>query len=353
MKKSNKDTYKKVERGIYRRGEYSFQVKMMVGGHTITETFDSVEDARAYRDSKRVAKSLDPDFKRVLESKINKRDAASFTLEHALSRYEKEVTPLKKGAYPEQCRIAKLKRYSIAKASFYKINADDVSKFLKSLITDGLSENSCRKYLALISHCYNVAIKRWRLNVTNPIKLIELPSNGKPRKRRFEADEETMLYRELGKARNPFMLPIVKLAVETAMRQGELLSLQWKDVHFEEDGSGTAELHDTKNGENRIVPLSTRAVAILRSLPRSKDKTEKAIVFPIAKEALRAAWEAARERADIKNLRFHDLRHEATSRLFELGLDKIEAAAITGHKTLQVLKDYTHLRAQKLAKKLG
>jgi len=133
------------------------------------------------------------------------------------------------------------------------------------------------------------------------------------------------------------------------MRQGELLKLQWEDLRLAKD-HGTAQLLDTKNGEDRIVPLSRKAVAILSELPRP---IEGGVIFKMTKNSVRTAWDFACKRAKIDDLRFHDLRHEATSRLFELGLDKIEAASITGHKTLQMLKDYTHLRAEKLAKKLN
>jgi integrase len=373
-----------VDKGIYQRGPYSYQVKMMVASHKISETFDTLEEARAFRDQKRVAKALDPDFKRVLEARVKKSEASSFTLTEALSRYEREVTKEKKGAYPEKCRIAKLKRYSISNVSFYCITPEDVLHFLNQLKGEGLSENSRRKYCSLISHCYNIAIKRWRLNVVNPVSSIELPSNGRPRKRRYEEGEEERFYKELAKARNPYVLPMVKFAVETAMRRGEILGLVWKDITYYEDGTGTgtAVLHDTKNGEQRIVPLSPQAVALLKALPQkertrvvllsARARTSENRIFLVAKENLRVARNAALKRARatyekecletgktpdpdfLTNLRFHDTRREATSRLFESGkFDMMEVASITGHKTLAILKDYTHLRAQRLARKMG
>ncbi len=102
-------------------------------------------------------------------------------------------------------------------------------------------------------------------------------------------------------------------------------------------------------GTRRDVPLSSRAIATLQALPRSLDGR----VFPIAAETVKKAYHTAVERAEIDDLRFHDLRHEATSRFFERGLDMMEVAAITGHKTLAMLKRYTHVRAADLARKLG
>ena len=111
-----------------------------------------------------------------------------------------------------------------------------------------------------------------------------------------------------------------------------------------------AVLPDTKNGEARSVPLTERAVAVIRALPTPINSPR---LFPrLTTEAVKRAYIRACKRAGIENLHFHDLRHEATSRLFEMGLNPMEVAAITGHKTLQMLKRYTHLNAADLARKL-
>jgi integrase len=360
---------KKVEKSITQRGDCSFQVRMMAGGHRITETFDTLNEARAFRDTKSVAKALDPDFKKVVASRVKKKEAASFTLAKALDRYSKEVTALKKGASEENYKIGKLKRYDIAKVGFYACSPDDVAAFLATLKKEGMSDNGRRKYALIISHCYTIAVKRWRLHVVNPVASIELPGNGLSRDRRLEAGEEERFFAELAKARNKYVLPLVRFAVEMAARRGELLALQWDDVRYLPDGTGTAVLYDTKNSEDRTVPLSSRAVDILKGLVRP---IKGGAVFPLSIGNLRAAREEALSRARktyekeceesgktpspdfLMNLRFHDLRHEATSRLFERGVfDSMEVASITGHKTLQMLKRYTHLRAEDLAKKLG
>lgn len=358
MKATAPETCQRIEKGIYQRGEFSYQVKMMVGGHAISETFDTIEEARSWRDSKRLGKSLDPDFKKVLESRIKKSEVRKMTLDKALDKYLLEVTPSKKGSDEEKHRINKLRRTDLAKKSFYQITPEDVLELLKGLKRDPtgprqgepLSSESKRKYASLISHVYDVARKRWRMTVTNPVADIELPPPGKSRTRRLEAGEEEALLHELSKARQAsVVVPLVRLAIETAMRQGELLALEWSDVRISGD-HGTAVLRDTKIGEQRIVPLSAHACELLGSMPRP---IKGGLVFPIGKNSLRTVWDLACKRAGIEDLRFHDLRHEATSRLFELGLDRIEAASITGHKTLQMLKNYTHLRAEKLAKKIN
>ncbi len=346
------------EKGIYQRGPYSFQVKLMVDGHLITGTFDSLEEARAYRNSKRAALALDPDAQRVLDARVKRHEVKAATLSLVLDRYQKEVSAKKKSAESEAHKIARLKRSKLAAKSIYRITPDDVVAFLKDLKRDQegplqgqpLSDSTKRKLVALLSHVFTVARRRWRMDVSNPVADIELPSPGKPRKRRLEEGEEERLLKELANARQAaIVVPMVRLAIETAMRQGELLALDWKDLRIS-GKHGTATLHDTKNGEPRIVPLNATACEILGAMPRP---LKGGPVFPIKTPALRAIWELACERASIEGLRFHDLRHEATSRLFEMGLDRIEAASITGHKTLQMLKDYTHLRAERLAQKMN
>ncbi len=131
------------------------------------------------------------------------------------------------------------------------------------------------------------------------------------------------------------------------MRQGELIRLRWEHINLDRR---TAHLPDTKNGESRTVPLSTTAIQVLHAQPQSVHGP----AFPgTTTEAIKRAYIRAVRRADIENLRFHDLRHEATTRLFEKGLNIMEVASITGHKDLRMLRRYTHLKAEDLAGKLG
>lgn len=330
----------------------------MVDGHRIVGTFDSLEEARAFRDAKRAALTLDPDAKRLLETRAKRSDVKAATLATVLDRYKKEISSKKKSAESEAHKIGRIQRSSLAKKSLYRITPEDVIAFLNGLCREQpgpmsgapLSESTKRKLAALLSHVFTVARKRWRMDVKNPVMEIELPRAGRSRNRRLEDGEEARLLAELAKARRAaVVVPLVRLATETAMRQGELLALTWSDVKIIGD-HGTALLHETKNGEGRIVPLTATACEILGSMPRP---LKGGPVFPIKTSELRAAWENACERARIEGLRFHDLRHEATSRLFELGLDRVEAASITGHRTLAMLRDYTHLRAEGLARKLN
>ncbi len=130
------------------------------------------------------------------------------------------------------------------------------------------------------------------------------------------------------------------------MRQGELLSLEWKDINLVRR---VAYLPETKNSEARSVPLSSKAVNVFSKLPRRIDGK----VFGVSGAHASKTFRETCEKLNIEDLRWHDLRHEACSRLFEKGLNPMEVASISGHKTLQMLKRYTHLRAEDLAAKLG
>jgi len=151
-------------------------------------------------------------------------------------------------------------------------------------------------------------------------------------------------------AADPEMRDIIRLALETAMRRGELSNLCWKDVDLERR---TATLYETKNGETRTTPLSPRALEILRAIRENGSEGQER-VFSKMPEAITYAMDKACKTAQLQNLHFHDLRHEATSRLFEnTDLDMMEIRSITGHKTLQMLVRYTHLRSARLADRLA
>jgi integrase len=139
---------------------------------------------------------------------------------------------------------------------------------------------------------------------------------------------------------------IITWAIETAMRRGEITAMRWEHV---DQRPRVLLIPETKNGTARRVPLSKAALAVLDALPRRID----GLVWGVQPNTISQAFEQVCEAAGIEGLTFHDLRHEATSRLFEKGLNPMEVAAITGHKTLQMLKRYTHLRAEDLVNRLG
>lgn len=215
-----------------------------------------------------------------------------------------------------------------------------------------VSESTVRKELYLLSKILGFAEKEKGIAVPrgNPVEKIRKPSEGKGRARRLDAQEWAAFERECKKSRNPWLWPAAQLAVETAMRQGELLSLTWKQIDRKNRLALLIDPDKIKNEEPRAVPLSPVALNVLKALPQSTSD----LLLPVERMTLYHAFAYACERAQITDFTFHDLRHEALSRLAERGdFTVLELAEVSGHKTLQMLKRYTHLRAVKLADKLA
>jgi integrase len=211
-----------------------------------------------------------------------------------------------------------------------------------------VSGATVNREFSVLSHAIDTARREWDVYLpTNPCTLVRRPPQGRPRDRRLQGDEEKRLLTACRGARNKWLAHFVALAIETGMRRSELLGLLWDNVDLERR---TAFLPVTKNGESRGVPLSSRAVEVLRALPSS---TNGRVFGELTREALKQSFNRAARRAGITGLRVHDLRHEATSRFFEKGLNVMEVASVTGHKTLQMLKRYTHLSVTDLATRLG
>lgn len=215
-----------------------------------------------------------------------------------------------------------------------------------------VSGSTVKKEMDMLSKMLTVASQEFGIVLPfgNPVANVRKPKAASARTRRLEGNEEERLFKQCTASRSPCLLPAVQLAIETSMRQGELLSLEWQNVDYQRRLALLLDPEKIKNGETRAVPLTSKAIAILKSLPKRKTGA----VLPVQRITLFHAFKAACARAKIKNLTFHDLRHEAISRLAERGdLSTLELSAISGHKTLQMLKRYTHLQAETLAKKLG
>ncbi len=286
------------------------------------------------------------------------------TLGEALGRYADTVTIRKKNHAPELARIRQWQRRSVAELSLARFGGKELADVVGDMEVEGKSPNTIRLHLAVLSHLFKVARTEWGMtSLVNPVELVRKPKLPQGRDRRLVGDEEPRLLTVCKESGNPWLLPAVRFAIETAMRAGEILEtrgkadkngerliqtegLLWKHVDLNRQ---IALLPQTKNGTARTVPLSTTAVSILNGIPRSLDGK----VFGTTYESIHSAFVQTCKQAGIEGLRFHDLRHEATSRFFEKGLNPMQVAAITGHKTLQMLKRYTHLRAEDLAKMLG
>lgn len=292
---------------------------------------------------------------RELEAQVDRFGAApctkileSTTLADLLRRYQKEVSPTKRGAEQEIQRIDVLLRHEIAHRTLVGLSPTDISMFRDERLHSVAASTTVRE-LAILSHVLEVAIRDWGLPLgRNVVKLVRRPTVNDARNRRLVDNEEQRLLAACDAGKLPWLRSFVTLAIETGMRRGELLALRWRDVDLDRR---VALLHITKNGSARHVPLSSRAIEALSALSCNAHE-QTASLFPTTAGSLECTWQRLCKRAAIVGLRLHDLRHEGISRLFERGLSVIEVAAISGHRELRMLSRYTHLRADDLALRL-
>ena len=289
------------------------------------------------------------------------RKAHRLLVRDLIDEYTSAIASRLRSADTTALRLARFRR-DLGAYTLETLTRARIAEWRDARLAEGAAAATVTRELGILSSVISYARKDLGVEVENAAGLVRRPPATRGRDRRLESGEEQRLLEALGDragdvqgtkrsgayrvgTRNPWMQPLVRFAVETAMRQGELLTLRWDNVDLE---ARTAYLENTKNGDPRTVPLSSRAVAVLEALPRSPA----ARVFPLTAQAVKLAWSRACKRAGIENLHFHDLRHEATSRLAEK-LNLLELAAVTGHKDLRMLKRYYHPRASDLAKKLG
>ena len=199
------------------------------------------------------------------------------------------------------------------------------------------------RYMAALSAALGVACKEWGWLDTNPMEKVSKPSLPRGRVRYLSDDEREKLLAACEKSENKLLYPVVVLALSTGMRQGELMGLKWKDLDL---ARGRATLHETKNGEVRVVALAGLVLELLKTMAKVR-RLDSQYVFP-SKDGkspmdLRRAWEAAVKKAKLVDFHFHDLRHSCASYLAMNGASLLEIAAVLGHKTLQMVQRYSHL----------
>lgn len=356
------------------KGRTVFQATIRVRGYrSVTKTFDLKGDARRWATETEAA----------MRAGRWKDTAAAerITVRELLARYREEVAPGLKGARQEINRLRKLEcTHPCRDVALAYLTSNDISQWRDERVREAAAETVIKE-MNLLHRVIERARKEWNIYLPeNPVSNVRKPKRPQGRMRRLLPGEEARLLQafrceaqpgkhggrggKVHRPRNQWMEAAFILALETAMRRGELLGLCWADVDFE---MGFATLHETKNGDVRQVPLTPRALGLLEVLPEAPDGR----VIPLSAEALQQAWKRAVRRAEqsyledcrqngidpdprmFNDLRWHDLRHEATSRFFEVfGFSAMEVAAITGHKDMRMLKRYTHLLPDNLAARM-
>lgn len=293
---------------------------------------------------------------RDLEAQVDRFGAApdtkileSTTLGHLLERYQREISPLKRGSVQEIQRLDVLRRHDLAYRTLVGLSQQDIASFRDERLQSVAPSTTVRE-LAILSHVLEVAMRDWGLPLSkNVVKQVRRPVIRNERSRRLKLNEEQRLLDACDTGKIPFFRTLLIIAIETGMRRGELLGLKWSDFSH---NRRVLSLTLTKNGSGREVPLSQRAFEAL-IVWREHPHVDQSTIFPMRAGTLEQAWRRLLNRSGVTALRFHDLRHEGVSRLFERGLNVIEVSSISGHKELRMLKRYTHLSADDLVARLG
>jgi integrase len=276
-------------------------------------------------------------------------------LRDLLQRYARELTPRKKSRRSERLVLTAWARSPLSLQPADSIPASSLAMWRDERLSEGKAGSTVRNHLNTLSAVYRHAASEWGYqHLDNPVARLKRPSPGKARTRRT-SDAEIVALKAA--THSPSLASLIDLAVETGMRLSELVHLQWQHIDL---SARTAHLPDTKNGFPRTVPLSTKATQILCTLRASVIQRIDGRVFPMTPHAVTVAFRRACQRLRKNSgnrlgldLRFHDLRHEAVSRLFERGLNPMEVAAISGHRSMQMLARYTHITASSLIDRIG
>ncbi|WP_275098108.1 tyrosine-type recombinase/integrase [Sedimenticola hydrogenitrophicus] len=304
---------------IKRDGRYRAQVK--VKGRRRTKSFNTLAAAREWAAETQI------------EMSRSRGEAINRTFGELLERYAREVSPTKKGYRWEVVRIEMIRNNDpLANVNLRQIQPADIAAWRDRRLKK-VSANSVLREWNLIRNAVTVAIREWGWLVDNPMTPVKRPKEGRPRSRRPTVDELNRLTLAMGYDSELTPRTIAQrvgasmwFAIETAMRAGEIAGLRREDIQ-----GRVARLRDTKNGADRDVPLSDRAMAILNQLDGDD-------LFGVSSMQITSAFRSAKRKAEVDGLTFHDMRREATSRLAKK-LDLLTLAKLTGHHDLALLKN--------------
>lgn len=332
-----------IEKRTTNDGLISYRAKIRIkGSPTQSATFERISDAKKWVQSTEAAIKEGRHFKTT--------EAKRHTLAELIDRYARDVLPQKKGA--------KLQGQQLGwwKAAIGSYALADVTPSLLAEYRDKLagevtvrrklrSPASVNRYIAALSHAFTIAVKEWGWMEDSPMRKVTKPREPRGRVRFLSDEERVRLLKSCKESSNPYLYPVVVLALSTGMRSGEIMGLTWDNVDL---NRGRAILHETKNGERRAVALTGHALELLKELGKVR-RIDSNLLFP-AKETkttkpidIRKPWETAVQKAELHDFHFHDLRHSAASYLAMNGASLAEIAEVLGHKTLQMVKRYAHL----------
>ncbi|WGS86643.1 site-specific integrase [Methylomonas sp. UP202] len=340
-------------------GDVSYFVRVRLKGYPLqTATFKRLTDAKKW------AASTESAIREGRHFKTN--EAKRHTLAEAIDRYQKSVMPQKFRANEVRIRgpILNWWKSQIGHLVLADLSATHFVSCRDTLINHGgnqgrpLAAATIKRHFVAIGHVLKLCQMEWRWMDRNPLKesIIEMPELPRGIVRFLDDDELNRLTAACKESPNPLLYPAFVLAISTGMRQSETMNLYWREPETppSETAWGVVNLaesciilHETKNGDRRRVPLASQALAELQKLNKVR-RLDSALVFPSPTHPsqpieLKKAWLNALKRAEVNNFRWHDLRHCTASYLAMGGASMVEIAAVLGHKTLDMVKRYSHL----------
>lgn len=322
---------------IRKRGQaWEVQVRRR-GLPSVTKTFQSRKTAEAW------ARQTEQEIERT-GVVVDRTSLRAITIHDLCTRYQREISSEKRAGDREVYFFRNITRSPLGRLCLDNLRPEHVATYRDARLKVVGPATVCRE-LALLRHVLEISRKEWGYPLNgNPTKDIRFPRLPAHRTRRPTSEELSRILAKAKSYQNPLVASLIVLALETGMRRGELISARWDGLSMQDS---TIHLPITKNGHPRLVPLSPLALATISTLPRTDAR-----ILPMTSNAAQLAWQRITKRAGVRNLHFHDLRHEAISRFFERGLSITEVATISGHRDFRMLFRYTHPRATDIARKL-
>lgn len=329
----------------------SWRVQVRRKGKTVTATFDTKAEAEAWAitTESKIIEGIAPEV--IVNEPVV---PAGATVAEAFKRYSNEVSPNKRGGRWEQIRLKRfIRRYPLFQRPIASITGPDIADWRDTRLV-AVSPSTVNRELCLISTVFTHAMKEWRLGLTaNPCSLVTKPRKPRPRTQRVSVTERKQIIDQLGwdgasepENSSQWVAFAFYLALETAMRKGEILSLLWADIDFD---ARHAHLDMTKNGDERDVPLSKAAMTLLQIV---KCRVPNAPVVPMQAGHFDKLFREAKRDVGLSHIHFHDSRREAATTMAPKLSNVLELAAITGHKSLSMLQVYYKPKAADLAARL-
>ncbi len=288
---------------------------------------------------------------REIECKLDRGDIhdkpkglSNIRLGDVIERYLVEISVKKKSYDVEFFILNAFLRSDISKLYLNELKTSDFYDYRAARL-NVVKIGTVQHELSIIKHALDVAKNEWSMPLSyNPLNNLKRLPVRNARNRRLHQEEFEAILKASAMTKNPVIMPIIEFALETAMRRGEILNIEWRDI---DTLRRVLHIPLAKNGHERTIPLTTCATEILNNMNIYKRP------FPITANALRMAWDRLTRRAGVTDLHFHDLRHEAISRFFEMGLSIPEVASISGHRDYRMLFRYTHLKPENLVNKIN